>query len=255
MLDLTPASSLTMPDTALIAMWSGPRNISTALMRSWENRKDTEVWDEPLYAYYLSRTGLRHPGREAIIATGESDWSKVIHRCSRAPANGAAVFFQKHMAHHLLPEVDRNWLSKVHNCFLIRDPLEVVNSYARVREQPALADLGFVEQRMIFDQIRKHSGTTPLVIDSRDVLENPRSILIQLCEALGLRFCERMLSWPTGPRPSDGAWARYWYGSVEASTGFSPYVARDIHLSKPLQELAETGMEHYQALYSHRIRP
>ncbi len=244
-----------MPDATLIAMWSGPRNISTALMRSWENREDTEVWDEPLYAWYLSRTGIQHPGREAIIAAGDSDWTKVISRCCQAPASGAKVFFQKHMAHHLLPEVDRGWLAKVNNCFLIRDPLEVINSYARVREQPVLADLGFVEQRRIFEEVRNLTGHTPPVMDCRDVLQNPRSMLMHLCEALGLGFSERMLKWPPGPRPSDGAWARYWYGSVEASTGFSPYVARAIRLSKPLRELARACMEHYQALSSQRIRP
>ena len=244
-----------MTDTTIIAMWSGPRNISTALMRSWENREDTAVWDEPLYAFYLSRTGIDHPGREAVIAAGESDWRRVVDRCCHAAAGGAPVFFQKHMAHHLLPEIDRGWLELVHNCFLIRDPREVVNSYARVREQPQLSDLGFVEQRQIFDAVRNQAGHTPLVIDSREVLENPRSVLSQLCEALGLEFSERMLSWPAGPRPSDGAWAPYWYASVEASTGFSPYVARNFQLSKPLQALAEIGMEHYRALYAHRIRP
>ncbi len=244
-----------MSDAINIAMWSGPRNISTALMRSWENRDDTEVWDEPLYPYYLVKTEIQHPGREDIIAGGLTDWPAVIDRCSSAPAHGARVFFQKHMAHHLLPEVGQEWLSKVHNCFLIRDPREVVNSYAKVREQPVLADLGFVEQRRIFDVVRNQTGGTPLVIDSRETLENPRSVLSQLCEALGLDFSERMLNWPPGPRESDGVWSSYWYASVEASTGFSPYVARDIQLPEPLQRLADIGMEHYQALFEHRIRP
>jgi hypothetical protein len=235
-------------------MWSGPRNISTALMRSWENREDTEVWDEPLYAYYLSQTGIVHPGRDEIIAAGQTDWKEVTTYCGQGPQN-TDVFFQKHMAHHLLPEVDRNWLSQVHNCFLIRDPREVVNSYARVREQPNLMDLGFVEQRQIFDDVQGMTGSTPIVIDSRDVLENPRSILKQMCESLDLEFSERMLDWPAGPRPSDGAWAPYWYASVEVSTGFSPYVERNIQLPAHLEALAESGMEHYQSLYTHRIRP
>ncbi len=244
-----------MSETTFIAMWSGPRNISTAMMRSWENRADTEVWDEPLYAYYLSRTGIAHPGREEIIAAGQTQWQRVIERCTQPPAGGASVFFQKHMAHHLLEEVDRDWLRKVHNCFLIRDPREVVNSYARVREHPRLADLGFVEQRRIFDAVCADSSHTPLVIDARDVLEHPRAIMSQLCDALGLEFSSSMLSWPAGPRSSDGAWARYWYASVEASTKFTTYRAKKIDLPRHLQCLADTGMEHYRVLYEQRIKP
>jgi len=243
-----------MTTPTVIAMWSGPRNISTAMMRSWENREDTEVWDEPLYAYYLSRTGIIHPGRDEIIAAGQTDWKEVTTHCCQAP-KGTGVFFQKHMAHHLLPEVDRSWLRQVHNCFLIRDPREVVNSYARVREQPNLMDLGFVEQRQIFDDVRTMTGGTPIVIDSRDVLENPGSMLKQMCDSLDLEYSERMLDWPAGPRSSDGAWAPYWYASVESSTGFSPYIERKIQLPAHLEALAESGVEHYQRLYAERIRP
>jgi hypothetical protein len=160
-----------------IAMWSGPRNISTAMMRAWANRPDTFVIDEPFYAYYLKATGKKHPGADEVIATGETDWRKIVTQLTSPLPKGKRIFFQKQMTHHLLPDVDREWLADVTNCFLIRDPREVIVSYVKKQGNPKLEDLGFVQQAEIFDWVRAHTGATPSVIDARDVLENPRRTL------------------------------------------------------------------------------
>ena len=158
-----------MPQTTIvrIAMWSGPRNISTALMRAFGNRSDSVVIDEPFYAYYLKATGKKHPGADEVIATGETDWRKVVARLTGPVPSGKGIFFQKQMAHHLLPEVDREWLSGVTNCFLIRDPRDVIASYIKKQEDPTLNDLGFVQQIEIFQWVCSRTGTAPPVIDAR----------------------------------------------------------------------------------------
>ena len=206
-----------------IAMWSGPRNISTAMMRAWGNRPDTFVIDEPFYAFYLEATGKKHPGADEVIATGETDWRKVVTQLTSPLPTGKRIFFQKQMTHHLLPEVDREWLAGVTNCFLIRDPREVIASYVKKRKDPALEDLGFVQQAEIFDFVREHTNAIPPIVDARDVLENPERTLRLLCDAVGVEFSDSMLSWPPGLRDTDGIWAKYWYGEVARSTSFEPY--------------------------------
>jgi hypothetical protein len=198
-----------------IAMWSGPRTLSTALMRSFENRSDTVVIDEPLYGYYLARTGISHPGRDEITASMPTEWPEVIERLTsgRLPAR-KTVFYQKHMTHHLLPEVDRDALAGLRHAFLIRDPRRLLASYAKVRQAPTLADLGLEQQVEIF---RRFGGP---VIDAADLATRPAPALEALCAALGIGFDEAMLSWPPGPRPTDGVWAPHWYSNVWASTGF-----------------------------------
>ncbi len=243
-----------MSSPICIAMWSGPRNISTAMMRAWENRPDTTVWDEPLYASYLAHTGIDHPGRDAIIAAGEPDWRAVVARCLTPPDDGHAIFFQKHMTHHLLDEMDHDWLARVTNCFLIRDPREVIASYVRVRENPTLADVGVEQQARIVDHVQRVSGRLPIIVDSRDVLEAPRAMLEALCRALGVAFDPRMLSWPAGPRDSDGVWAPYWYHAVNESTGFAPYRPRNPELPAALEPIAARCTAHYQRLYAARLR-
>ena len=235
-------------------MWSGPRNISTAMMRAWENRGDTAVWDEPLYAYYLNKTGIAHPGADAVIAAGETDWRKVVQRITGPIPGGKSIFFQKHMTHHLLDEIDRSWLDRLCNCFLIRDPAEVVASYSRARENPVLEDVGVVQQAEIFEFLRAHSRRAPVVIDARDVLEDPEGTLKALCDAAGVSFTPRMLSWPAGPRESDGVWAKYWYDSVIASNGFKPYRPKRLCLSPDLEAIVELCKPHYQRLREHRLR-
>jgi hypothetical protein len=237
-----------------IAMWSGPRNISTAMMRAWGNRPDTFVIDEPFYAYYLKETGKEHPGAEEVIAAGETDWQRVIAQLAGPIPNEKRIFFQKQMAHHLLPEVDREWLGAITNCFLIRDPREVIASYVKKREDPIVQDLGFMQQVEIFDFVRTRTTSIPPVVDARDVLENPERMLRLLCRAVGVGFSESMLSWPPGLRETDGIWARRWYGEVAKTTAFQPY--RPSHAKVPayLQEIHDRCRECYERLYKHRLQ-
>ena len=235
-------------------MWSGPRNISTAMMRTWGNRSDSVVIDEPFYAYYLKATGKKHPGADEVIATGETDWRKVVARLTGPLPSGKSIFFQKQMAHHLLPEVDREWLIGVTNCFLIRDPRGVIASYIKKQEDPMLDDLGFVQQTEIFQWVRGRTGTAPPVIDARDVLENPKRILELLCDAVGIEFSESMLSWPSGLRDTDGVWAKHWYSEVARSTSFLPYRPKREAVPQRSCEIYERCRECYDRLYEHRLR-
>ncbi len=236
-----------------IAMWSGPRNISTAMMRAWGNRGDTVVIDEPFYAYYLKVTGIEHPGADEVITTGETDWRKIVTHLTGRVANGKRIFFQKQMTHHLLREIDRGWLGAITNSFLIRDPREVINSYIKKREDPALEDLGFVQQAEIFDFVRTQTNAIPPVVDAKDVLQNPERMLRLLCEAVGVDFSEAMLSWPPGFRDTDGIWAKHWYGEVAKTTCFQPYRKRHYELPERLRELYERCRDCYEKLYQHRL--
>jgi hypothetical protein len=234
--------------TVRIAMWSGPRTVSTALMRAWENRPDTVVADEPLYAFYLDRTGIDHPGRDAVIASQPTDWRVALARLTGDPLPpGVSIGYAKHMTHHLLPEVDRAALAPLRHAHLIRDPRELVASYARVRAEPTLEDLGLPQQAEIFERF---GGP---VVDSRDLLDDPEGILRALCRARVVPFDERMLSWPAGPRDSDGVWAPYWYDSVRASTGFAAYRPPAESLPAGLEPLAERCMPYFERLHKYRI--
>ena len=236
-----------------IAMWSGPRNISTAMMRAWGNRDDTIVVDEPFYAYYLRATDIAHPGADEVIATGETDWRKVVAYLTGPVPNGKQIFFQKQMTHHLLPEIHREWLAAATNCFLIRDPREVISSYIKKREDPALEDLGFVQQAEIFDFVRTRTNAVPPVVDAKDVLQDPERTLRLLCEAIGVEFRESMLSWPPGLRDTDGIWAKYWYAEVAKTTSFQPYRARHYEVPENLRELYARCRDCYEKLYRHRL--
>jgi hypothetical protein len=237
-----------------LAMWSGPRNISTAMMRSWGNRDDTVVCDEPLYAHYLHATGKEHPGAKEIIAAGETDWRKVIADLTGEIPGGKRIYFQKQMTHHLLQHISREWLGKVTNFFLIRDPREMLNSYIKIVSQPSLEDTGFPQLTEIFEWVRSNLKLIPPVLDSVDVLNHPRRILGLLCDALGVEFQESMLAWSPGPRATDGVWAPYWYGEVEKSTGFRPYQPKTEPIPPRFTELYEQCAEHYARLYEHRLR-
>jgi len=208
-----------------------------------------------LYAFYLERTGIDHPGAGEVIAAGDTDWRRVVAALSGAVPDAKPIFFQKHMTHHLLDEVDRSWLAQVRNCFLIRNPREVIASYARTRPEVSLNDVGVLQQAEIFQHAHRVSVAAPVILDSRDVLEAPRAMLTALCAVLDVPFSERMLSWPAGARSSDGVWARYWYDAVNASTGFSPYVSKAHTLPRRLEALAEQCEPHYRNLYEQRLRP
>jgi hypothetical protein len=242
-------------DTVRIAMWSGPRNISTAMMRSWGNRADTFVCDEPFYAYYLKAIGRQHPGAAEVVARGETDWRKVIAQLTGPVPGGKRIFYQKQMTHHLLPEIDRSWLGAVTNCFLIRDPADVIISYIKKNNDPTLEDIGFVQQAEIFDWVCETTGAVPPVVDARDVLENPQKILRLLCGAIGIEFTEAMLSWPPGLRESDGIWAKHWYAEVERSTGFQkPKVREAAEVPDRLRDVWQRARECYERLHVHRLR-
>ena len=236
-----------------IAMWSGPRNISTALMRSWGNRLDTLVIDEPFYAYYLKTTDKAHPGAEEVIANGETDWRKVVERLTGRIPDGKRILYQKQMTHHLLPQVDQRWLGAVTNCFLIRDPREVIASYIKKNPDPTLEDLGFVQQAEIFDFVFNQIDSVPPVVDAKDVLQNPARMLRLLCDAIGVEFDNAMLSWPPGLRDTDGVWAKYWYDEVARSTSFQPYEPKEGVVPDRLREIYEQCRECYERLYQHRL--
>ncbi|MGP1394883.1 MAG: HAD family hydrolase [Inquilinaceae bacterium] len=236
-----------------IALWSGPRTISTALMRAWENRPDTAVIDEPFYAHYLVRTGLDHPMRDAVIASQDPDWRNVAALLTGPVPGGRAVFYQKHMAHHLLAEMEGPWLDRLSHGFLIRDPRALLASYAAKRDEATLADTGLPQQVDLFHRVRAATGRTPPVIDSADVLRDPAQSLHLLCAAFGVPFDTAMLSWPAGRRPTDGVWGAHWYGTVERSTRFEPPAKATRPLPEEMEPLAEQALPYYRELYGHRL--
>ena len=238
-------------DVIRLAVWSGPRNISTALMRSWENRPDTVVIDEPLYAHYLMVTGLHHPGRAEVIGAGETDWRNVVATLLGPVTCGAKVFYQKHMAHHLLPGMGRSWVARLANVMLIRDPREVVASYVRSRADVTAEDLGLPQQIQLYDELLA-AGAAPPVIDARDFLLRPEPYLRAMCHHVGVEFTAPMLAWPPGRRDSDGVWGRYWYEAVWKSTGFTEYRPRDPRLDRPAAAVAEECLPMYQRLHEAR---
>jgi hypothetical protein len=206
--------------TMKIAMWSGPRNLSTALMYAFAGRPDCTVWDEPFYAAYLAATGIDHPMRDVVIAAGIPDPTLVAARCGGSSPGGTRLWYQKHMTLHMVPAFERDFLRGLTNAFLIRHPARVVDSYAKKREAPTLADLGFLQQVALFEQVADMTGRAPPVISAESIRKDPRAALTHLCSALGIPFFEAMLSWPRGPKPYDGVWAPHWYNAVHASTGF-----------------------------------
>ncbi len=238
-----------------IAMWSGPRTVSTALMRSFGARPDTAVVDEPLYAAYLAATGLDHPMRDEVLASQPTDWRAVVETLLGPVPDGRAVFYQKHMAHHLLDHYDREWIDELRNAFLIREPAAVLASYAEKRSEVTLTDIGILQQRELFERERERLGATPPVVDSSDVLADPPRVLAKLCAALGIEYVDAMLSWPAGRRDTDGVWASAWYSAVEHSTGFvAPATHAEVDLPEDLQRLANEARPHYEALAAHRVR-
>jgi hypothetical protein len=236
-------------------MWSGPRNISTALMRSFGSRPDTDVVDEPFYAVYLARTGLPHPMAAEVIASQPTDWRSVVSSLSGPRHTGKPILYQKHMTHHMLPEIGREWLATLRNAFLIRDPAAVLASYVQKRAAATLADIGIVQQHELFEREAQRLGHAPPVIDGRDVLADPGGMLERLCAALGIAYTSAMLSWPAGRHTTDGVWAPAWYNTVEQSTGFGPpSVGSSTVLPGQLQRIADQAQPYYAALALHRLQ-
>jgi hypothetical protein len=237
-----------------IAMWSGPRNISTAMMRSFESRGDCAVTDEPFYAAYLQRTGIEHPMRDAVIASQSLESREVAAMLTGPVPGGKPVWYQKHMTLHMIAEFDRRWMAQVRNAFLIREPAAVLASYAAKRADVTLPDIGFVQQRELFEQEADRLGAPPPVIDAADVLEDPGRTLGLLCKALQISYAPAMLHWASGGRATDGVWAPAWYHAVQSSTGFAAPVAKQAApLSSQLESLADQAQPHYEALARYRL--
>ncbi|WP_070795861.1 hypothetical protein [Thalassotalea crassostreae] len=244
--------------TTRIAMWSGPRNISTAMMRSFENRTDSAVVDEPFYAYYLAQTKLKHPMYQQILASQSNRWQDVVEQLltdHEIENNGREVFYQKHMTHHMLKDIDLDWTNHLKHCFLIRNPLYVINSYVKKMPSVNNDDIGIVRQYELYQQLCEITQSDIPIIDSKDVLENPESVLSQLCQQLDIPFEQRMLSWPKGRRDSDGVWSSHWYQNVENSERFGEFIEPVIQLTDQQKALADENDKYYQALYSKRIKP
>ena len=245
-----------MTESKSIAMWSGPRNISTAMMYSFGNRPDCEVWDEPFYAFSLKHHGNDHPLRDEIVAAYETDHARLAARCVAPAPSGKPYFYQKHMTHHMLKGYDRSFIVKLANAFLIRDPDRVLASYVKKWDRVALRDIGFLEQQEIFDLVADRLGRAPPVIDADDVLADPRSMLEGLCRALAVPFRGEMLRWPKGPKPFDGLWSRHWYNAVWQSEGFAaPERVAPPALPDALRAVADAARPIYARLKAHAIRP
>lgn len=238
--------------TLRLAVWSGPRNISTAFMRAWENRPDTVVVDEPLYAHYLHVTKREHPGRDEVMAAQPIDWKQVVPQLTKEipslpSGETPRIYYQKHMSHHLLPEIDRQWLEELTHVFLVRSPRAMMASLAKRIGAFELEETGLPQQVELYRYLRS-KGTNPPVIDAKEVLLDPERTMRLLCERLGVAFLPEMLSWPAGARDSDGVWAPHWYDQVWKSTGFGPYREHEVELPRELESQVEAAEALYHEL-------
>ncbi|MFK7915834.1 MAG: hypothetical protein AB8B93_18100 [Pseudomonadales bacterium] len=229
-----------------IAMWSGPRNISTAMMRSFENRADCVVVDEPFYACYLAHSGVVHPMQEAVLASQPRQWSAVTAALREPLPAGVTLQYQKHMTHHMLEDLDAAWVQEVQHAFLIRNPADMVASYVNKRGSVTVDDLGLPRQVALYQSIQAATGQRPPVVEARDVLQDPEPALRQLCGALGIAFAPEMLAWPAGLRSSDGVWASHWYNAVETSTGFGAYSSHSEKLPSEYQRVVDACQPYYE---------
>lgn len=234
-------------------MWSGPRNISTAMMRSFGARGDCAVTDEPFYGAYLRQTGAQQPMADAVIAAMECDWATVAEAMRGAAPGSCAVWYQKHMPHHMVGPISIGDFPDHRHAFLIRHPAQVVASYAAKRVEVSLDDLGYARQSAYFEAVAERGGIAPPVIDSGDVLADPEGMLRALCAALGIPWDRAMLRWASGVRSSDGIWSSHWYGKVAQSTGFSPPQSARPTLTAELEGLVEQAFPFYESLYNHAI--
>lgn len=238
--------------TIRIAMWSCSRNVSTATMRSWDSRLDTSVVDEPLYAAWLRSTGAPHPMRDTILAHHESDWQRVLD--TLLGPQSSDILYEKHISKHLLPEMDRSWLSSHRHAFLIRHPHPMLLSFHRKLEQVTVEETGLPQQMELWSWLQEKHGITAPVVDSRDLLTDPQGVLQQLCAALQVPWTPAMLAWEPGLRSTDGVWASHWYDAVATSTGFRQWSAKHGELDPALQEVHDACLPAYRFLAARRIR-
>ncbi len=239
--------------TVRIAMWSGPRNLSTAMMRSFSGRPDTFVSDEPFYGCFLKSSGAPHPMRDETIAAMDCDWESVVTALRGPAPDGSPVWYQKHMWHHMTGPVGYEDFEGFTHAFLIRDPRRMIASYLRKREKAAFEDFGMERQAQFFEREAQRLGHAPPVIDANDVLADPEGVLSKLCRALGISWERTMLGWPPGRRETDGPWAPHWYGAVEKSTGFGPPETGCVDLSPDDERLADRCRPYYERLAAYRI--
>lgn len=230
-----------------IAMWSGPRNLSTAMMYAFGNRADFAVWDEPFYAPYLKATGLDHPMKDEIIAAHETDAAVVARRCLDTIPAQKPHFYMKHMPHHMLDGFPLDWASDCVNIHLIRHPARVIASYGAKRDEMTLEDIGFAQQAALYDKI---GG---LVIDSADIRADPEKMLRKLCDAIDLNFDPAMLEWPAGPRAADGVWAAHWYNAVHQSTGFAAAEGPLPRVDAKHHEMLAGALPLYEKLHAKKL--
>lgn len=240
--------------TIRIAMWSGPRNLSTAMMRSFGSRSDTLVSDEPFYGCFLKDSRADHPMRGEIIASMDCDWGRVVRALAGEPPGGAAIWYQKHMWHHMTGPVGYDDFAGFSHAFLVRQPERMIASYLRKREAAEFRDFGLERQAEFFDREAQRLGRAPPVVDADDVLADPRAVLSKLCAVLGIRWDPAMLRWAAGRRDTDGIWASHWYGAVEASTGFGRPRSDPVDLPESARRLADRCRPYYELLATHRIR-
>ena len=238
----------------IICMWSGPRNLSTAMMRSFENRADCAVWDEPYFAPFLKITGKDHPGRAETLSAHENDPSKVAQACLNPAPTGEPYYFQKHMPHHMVKGFDLSWMKQAKHFLLIRHPAAVIKSYAKGRAQFDVSDIGLLQQLEFYENITAFQNNIP-IIDSAQFLTDPEGHLRTLCSTLSIPFDAAMLSWPKGPRETDGAWAPYWYASVENSTGFGPPRETATTVAPQYQKILDATLPAYETLFEKRLIP
>ncbi|MDB5506236.1 MAG: sulfotransferase [Devosia sp.] len=231
-----------------IAMWSGPRNLSTALLRSFSARSDCAVSDEPFYAAFLAQSGIEHPMREAVLASQPTDPDVVATALLGAVPRQRAVWYQKHMAHHMIEGMPLDWLDGVKNAFLIRAPERVLASYVQKREAVTLEDIGYLRQAELFDRVAERTGTAPPVIDAEAVRADPAGVLGRLCAAIGIAFDPSMLTWPAGPHPDDGVWGPHWYGAIYRTTGFAPPEPMPPPLPDALARIGDAARPSYERL-------
>ena len=240
--------------TIRIAMWSGPRNLSTAMMRSFSSRRDTFVSDEPFYGCFLKATGADHPMRDEVIAAMDCDWRSVIASLRGPPPEGSQIWYSKQMWHHMAGPVGYQDFAGFTHAFLIREPEQMIASYLRKREAAAFEDFGLERQSDFFEREADRLGRAPPVIDANEVLADPDGVLSSLSAALGIAWDPAMLSWAPGRRATDGPWAPHWYAAVEASTGFGPPDTEPVELDGPAKQIAEQCRPYYEQLARHRIR-
>ena len=236
-----------------IAMWSGPRNISTALMRSFGNRPDTSVIDEPFYGYYLKKTNSNHPYSSKIINLYETKYNKIVNQLTGPIPSNKPIWYQKHMAHHILPKDDLNWIKKINNCILIRHPNDVILSYINKFQLESSYQLGYKQQDDLYNYLKLHN-ISPIVIESNDLVCNPEIILNKLCNKLSIRFYKEMLFWPKGPRKTDGIWGKYWYDNVNCSQKFNLFVKQKQPVPELYRKIYSQSLHIYNRLFEFRLK-